>query len=289
MTVSSLKRIIRLVTLGLLAMLSTAQAAVVTYRTGDTIRIPCVASPQPSAESMHLLVFLNETKLNVNGGWNTNDIDVKQKGNVVQVNLRSPVEVPIFVHGNNGSSYFIVVTPVGAGQSGDPEIRIVSDSSEPSDSRRSAVTEDDPVGVNGGSWETTVNLVLKLQKHIRGGRKLVSVQQRPLYNDEILRKEHKRVAGRIRKKSDDFIILEYQEWTLERVTATLMGVTYTGREPDQDFNYLDQQTDESVCIFQFPELNDPPIYALKYPKIHLLQGRERLFIYYSEKRQEIAP
>lgn len=269
----------QLLALVLLFCASIAPAAVVTYQAGDLLPVACTPSPTPTRDSMRQVQFLSETKLKVIGSWLPGTLDLQQNGNTITFSLlANGPDIPVYVLGAGGQSYYLVVSVARPGQATAPIVQVLA---APSAAKGGAAADEDVAQRNGGSWENDMNLVLKLHKHIRGGRPLVTVRGSPQYNEEILRKENRREQGKVWTKNDDFQILEYFSWTLDRVQGHLIGVTYTGREPDVDFDYLKNRTDESIAIFNFPNREDPPVFTLRYPLIHLRQGKERLFLLYT--------
>jgi hypothetical protein len=256
-----------------------AWGEVIEYKLGDTITVPCPVNQAGRIEAIRSVVLLGVTKATIKGTWSTDDCDVLLNGNVVRVALLRNASVPIGVLADNGLYYHIVVKPAQGSAPLSPVITVVpaAVASDKDDAGTKSETAD-IVGRAGGSWEHETNLVLKLQKHIRGGRHLATVSGVPRYNAQILREEGRRVPGFIWTESDDWKVVEYYEWTLDRVHAHYIGVTYTGRFDEQDFNYEQEKTDDAIAIWHQPAPGDRQFYTVKLPVVRLKQGREEFFI-----------
>jgi hypothetical protein len=274
----------RLLLLALLVVgLSADDAAVVTYRHGDTITVQAVPSQTPVHGSIRTIVLVNETKLTVKGTWDTNDIDVVLNGNTLRFNLKRPVAVPIGILGSSGIYYYALVQPVSPAAATDlsPVVQVIGDPTA-AGSDRAPQAARDPGERSGGHWEHATNSALRLHKHIRGGRLIPQVIGTPHFDELAMREKGIRVPGRIWTQADDWRVREFYSWTLDGVTAHYIGVTYTGRREVVEFEYLRQQTDRSLFIWHQRRPEAPQAYALRRPVVQMTAGTEEFFILYTK-------
>lgn len=276
-----------------LLLAAVCAAEVVEYRGSEAIVVPVpVSTSSNGVDAIRSVVLLGVTRVTIKGTWSTDQLQVIQNGNILRIALlQNPPagRIPVTAVGDNGVLYHIEVRPAGPGAQLDPIVNVVAipgagnaganvvGGSAPG---RSAP---DRQQVNGGSFEHITNLVLRLHKHIRGGRAIPEVRPIALYNEEAMAKEKKRVPGKVWTVSDDWRVLGYYEWTLGNVVATYVGVTYTGREPERDFEYLAHQTDTMRYIWHQRRADEPQVYDRKWPVIRLTQGVEEFFLIYEER------
>lgn len=273
--------------LAFLMVLSAALSAeVVEYQHGQTIVVPLKVNTA-TVNHIRMVMFLGAQKLTIKGTWRAEDLDVVQSGNGIRLALRNGAmgDIPVGVIGDNGTYYHVVVKTAPPEAQLDPTVTVIAPSGGvgPSGSPGSGVAADlgDPGQVSGGHWEHETNLVLRLHKHIRGGRPSPSVQGRPLFNVDALRNEKKRIPGERWKENDDWKVYAHYQWDLEGVRAYLIGVTYTGREDEAEFDYLRQQTERSITIWHLKQPGDGTVLNRKYPGIKLQRGREEWFFLYT--------
>jgi len=281
-------------TLSLVLLAAVCAAEVVEYRGIEPIILPVPLTTSPSGlDAIRSVVLLGVTKATVKGTWSTDQLNVIQNGNVLRVALlQNPPSghVPVTVVGDNGVLYHIEVHAAAPNVQLDPIVNVIA---MPGAGNAGAVAMDDQGGaarsaldrqqVNGGAFEHSTNLAIKLHKHIRGGRQLPEVRTVPLYNEELLVKERRRVPGRVRTISDDYKVLGYYEWTLGNITATYIGVTYTGRFPERDLAYLEQQADRMRFVWRQPRPEDGQVFDRKFPVVRMKQGVEEFFLVYEER------
>lgn len=251
-------------------------AEIVEYAEGEALVVAAKVNTDPTTtDHIRAVVFLGTQKLTVKGTWKADDLDVIQNGNGLRFALRTNHEIPVGVVADNGVLYHLVIKPVPVDTPLDPELRVIR-------GRTTVRGGDigDPGQTAGGHWEHATNLAIRLHKHIRGGRQIPSVAGTPLYNEDILRNEGRRVAGRRKTENDDWRVYEYYQWTLGSVTAKLIGVTYTGRHANRDFEYLKQKTERSLAIWHVPRPERPEIHNRKDPGLLLTQGTEEFFLLY---------
>jgi len=274
-----MKLLLSLCLLGLLA--GALPAEVVEYTDGQALVVPCQVNPATTTTWLRMVVFMGTQKLSIKGTWRPEDLDVVVNGNGLRIALRANAEIPVGVIGDNGVYYHLVVKPAAKDAQLDPTIRVIRKSESPA-----ARYLGDPAQTAGGHWEHETNLVIRLQKHVRGGRQIPSAQGGPRYNADILKAEGRRVAGERWTENDDWRVYAYYTWKLGGVSAHLIGVTYTGREKSVDFNYLAQRTERSIAIWHMQQPGEPTVLNRKYPGIFLQRGREEWFVMYTVDKED---
>ncbi|MDA3961221.1 MAG: hypothetical protein PF961_10560 [Planctomycetota bacterium] len=253
-------------------------AEVVTYAHGGQIRVLAHQNTGANTEQMRALIFTGVTKLSVMQTWNGDDLDVILAGNTLRVGLHTDQNVEFGLLGDNGVYYAVSVEPAAADVTLSPTITVLADSG-------GAAADDEKMhgrggGYDGSRWEHETALVLRLHKHIRGGRTVPQVSGAPAFNEEILFTEGRRVPGRVWHASDDWTVLEYHHWSLGSVRAALVGVTYGGRDPAVRFEYLTQQTDRTIAIFHFTKADARAVFSAKVAGVTMLPGDQEMFIIY---------
>ena len=236
--------------LPLVVLAAAAAAEVVEYRGTEPIVVPMpVSTSATSVDAIRSVTLLGVTKATVKGTWSTDALNVVQNGNILRFALlQNPPggRIPVTAVGDNGVLYHIEVRAAEAGAKLDPIVNVVSvpgAGNAGAQGRRPRC----PAGCGSAAGERR----LLRARHQPGAPPAQAHPRRPRHprraRGHALQPGHprpaaRRVPGKVWTLSDDWRVLGYYEWTLGQVTATYVGITYTGRESERDFAYLAHQT-----------------------------------------------